>query len=320
VKRTTWVNGVAFLGSLAIAAALAPGQSRRPVVEATALFNPASPVRKVALPGGGTAVLDSLGYPVPLRPYQRIVSTSIVTDRLLLELCEPDRILAFSAAGARESLHAFQYAGKPAVEGLGALEGLISLKPDLLLMSRFGDAGRVSKLRAAGIEVFDLGELHGVASLGPIAAWVGELVGHPDRAAMLMKTFQRRMAGVAASLGGRKRRTAIYVAAIGPALIGGTEGTSYHDVLVAAGLIDAAAGRYKNWPQYSAEQLMALDPELLVTKTGMGNALCAYPGLEHLRACTPGRVIELPPGMIEDPGLTMLETAELLFERAYAAP
>jgi iron complex transport system substrate-binding protein len=254
---------------------------------------------------------------VPLRAYHRIASTSVVTDRLLVALCEPDRILAFSAAGVRESPWAHQYAGKAAVEGLGALEPLIALKPDLLLMNRFGDPGRVSKLRAAGIQVFDLGELHGVASLVPIIRWMGELVGHPERAEDFLRGFQRRFAAVSASLDGRPRRTALYVAAIGPTLIGGTTGTSYHDVLTAAGLVDAAAGRVKDWPQYSAEQIMSMNPDLLVTKTGMGNALCLYPGLERLRACAPGHVIELDAGLIEDPGITMLDAAERLFEKAY---
>jgi iron complex transport system substrate-binding protein len=312
--KTGWLNGAAFAGTLVVAAALAPTRARLPVV--TSVPSEVASQR-VALPGGGYALLDSTGTPVPLRPYRRIVSTSVVTDRLLVALCEPDRILAFSNAGVHESPWAYQYAGKATVEGLGNLEPLIALKPDLVLMSRFGGPGRVAKLRAAGIEVFDLGELHGVSSLVPISLWLGELVGHPERAVELMHTFQRRLKGVAASLGNRPRRTALYVAAIGPTLIGGTTGTSYHDVLVAAGLTDAAAGRFKDWPQYSAEQLMSMNPELLVTKEGMGNALCLYPGLEHLRACTPGHVLELPSGMIEDPGLTMLETAERLFEAAY---
>jgi iron complex transport system substrate-binding protein len=315
LKRTAWLNGGAFLATLAVAAALAPGRARLPVVTAGPAPAPAS--QRVRLADGSFALVDSSGYPVPLRRYQRIVSTSMVTDRLLLELCEPDRILAFSNTGVRESPRAYQFAGKASAEGLGALEALISLKPDLVLINRFGGAGRVAKLRAAGIEVFDLGELHGVSSLIPIAHWTGELIGHPERAAELVRTFQRRFAGVAARLGTRPRRTALYVAAIGPTLIGGTTGTSYHDVLEAAGLIDAAAGRFKDWPQYSAEQIMSMAPDLLITKEGMGNALCVYPGLERLAACTPGHVIELPAGMIEDPGLTMLETAERLFDLAY---
>lgn len=315
MKVTAWLNGGAFVASLVAAAALAPDRVRLPVVTSVPAAVPTS--QRVRLPDGSFALLDTTGHPVPLRRYQRIVSTTLVTDRLLVELCEPDRILAFSAWGARESPWAYQYAGKPTVEGLGALEPLISLKPDLILMSRYGGPGRVAKLRAAGIEVFDLGELHGLSTLVPIAHWTGELLGHPARAAELMSTFQRRLKGVAASLGNRPRRTALYVAAIGPTLIGGTTGTSYHDVLEAAGLTDVAAGRYKDWPQYSAEQIMAMAPQLLITKEGMGNALCIYPGLERLAACSPGHVIELPSGMIEDPGLTMLEAAERLFQAAY---
>jgi iron complex transport system substrate-binding protein len=271
VKRATLVNGLAFVGALAVAAALAPRRANRPVVEAPTASEPH--VQRVRT-ADGFALLDSTGYPVPLRPYRRIVSTSVVTDRLLVALCEPDRVLAFSSSGARESPWAYQYSGKPSVEGLGALEPLIALKPDLVLMSRFGGPGRMARLRAAGIEVFDLGELHGLVSLAPITRWVGELLGHPERAEDFLHTFQRRLAGVSASLGSRPRKRALYVAAIGPVLIGGTNGTSYHDVMTAAGLVDAAAGRFKDWPQYTAEQIMALAPDLLVTKEGMGNALC----------------------------------------------
>jgi iron complex transport system substrate-binding protein len=312
--KAAWINGAGFAATLAVAAALAPSRTRLPVVTAPAPA--AATSQRVAVPGGGFALLDTMGAPVPLRAYRRIVSTSAVTDRLLLELCEPDRILAFSDASA-QSPWAYRYAGKPTVAGLGALEPLIALKPDLVLMSRFGGPGRVAKLRAAGIEVFDLGELHGVQSLVPIARWVGELVGHSGRAEELIHSFERRLKSVATPLGKRPHRSALYLSVIGPTLIGGTTGTSYHDVLEAAGLVDAAAGRFKEWPQYTAEPIMAMNPELLVTKEGMGNALCGYPGLERLRACAPGHVIELPAGMIEDPGLTILETAERLFERAY---
>jgi iron complex transport system substrate-binding protein len=312
--KTSWLNAAGFAATLLAAVALSPARHRLPVITAPAPATATS--QRVALPGGGFALLDTMGAPVALKRYSRIVSTSVVTDRLLLELVEPERILAFSDSSA-QSPWAYRYAGKPTVAGLGALEPLIALKPDLVLMSRFGGPGRVAKLRAAGIEVFDLGELHGVSSLAPIIRWVGELVGHTERAEELVHTFERRLKSVASTLGNRPRRSAIYLAVIGPTLIGGTTGTSYHDVLEAAGLVDAAAGRFKDWPQYTAEPIMAMNPELLVTKEGMGNALCAYPGLEQLRACAPGHVIELPAGLIEDPGLTILEAAERLFGAAY---
>jgi iron complex transport system substrate-binding protein len=63
---------------------------------------------------------------------------------------------------------------------------------------------------------------------------------------------------------------------------------------------------------------MALDPDLIVTKGELADAICVRPGLERLRACTtPGHVLTVPSGLIEDPGPAMLDAAELLFAKAY---
>jgi iron complex transport system substrate-binding protein len=317
MSRTSLANAAALAAALA-AAALAPRGSTRihpaPVVPTLAGAH-RSPV---TLPGGGLALADATGTLVPLRPYRRIVSTSVLSDRLLVELAEADRVLAFSAVGARTSLWAYQYAGKTTVEGLGALEPIIALRPDLVLLSSFGAPARVAKLRAAGIAAFDLGEMRGLSTLPATAEAVGALLGHPERAARFLQSFQRRLRAVAAGLGDRRRHTAIYVAAIGPAIYGGTVGTSYHDVLVAAGLVDAAATRFRDWPSYSAEQVIALDPQHLVTKTGRGGALCHHPGLDRLAACrTPGGVIELPDALLDEPGPAMLDAAEALYETVY---
>ena len=43
--------------------------------------------------------------------------------------------------------------------------------------------------------------------------------------------------------------------------------------------------RYRDWPAYTAEDLLALDPEWIVTSIGMGQLLCRRPGLDRLRAC-----------------------------------
>jgi iron complex transport system substrate-binding protein len=253
-----------------------------------------------------------------VRPYHRIVSTSLLTDRLLVELAEPDRVLAFSSTGAQSSPWAYQYAGKATVEGLGALEPLIALRPDLVLMSSFGAPTRLARLRAAGIQVFDVGEERGRRTLGPIARAIAALLGHPERGSRFVEGFERRLDNVAARLGDRHRYSAVYVAGIGTALYGGTVGTSYHDVIEAAGLVDAAAARYRDWLTWSAEQLIALAPERLVTKEGMGATLCRHPGLEGLPACrTPGGVVELPPGLLDEPGPAILDAAELLFARVY---
>jgi iron complex transport system substrate-binding protein len=313
------VNGGGL--ALALLVALAGGLDRTPRGANPNLGEPTiRAVQRVRLPSGEEGIVDAGGHALPLRPYRRIVSTSTLTDRLLADLSEPDRVLAFSTAGARTSAGRWRYAGKPDVDGLGALEPIIALKPDLVLMNAsFGDGNsRMEKLRAAGIEVFNLGELHGLTTLLPMAEVIGELLGAPERGARYARGFLARFERVATPLGARPRRRALFVVVIAGNIYGGTAGTSYHDVLAHAGLDDAAAGSYRNWPQYSAEQVMALDPEVLVTKDDVADGLCARPGLDRLRACrTPGHVLTVPADLLDDPGPGMLEAAEILFAKAY---
>jgi iron complex transport system substrate-binding protein len=267
---------------------------------------------------GSNSLSDATGHPLPSRHYTRIVSTNLVTDRLLLESCEPDRILAFSRAASERPQDGYRYAGKRVVDGFGPIEALIALRPDLVLTNSFGTPGRAAKLRSAGIEVFDLGELRGVSSLVRASKTLGDLLGQPERGQSFAHTFVQRMNSVAAGLAGRPRKTALFLSIIGSQVQGGTVGTALHDVLTAGGLVDVAAERHRDWPAFSAEQLLDLAPDLIVTKQGMSAAVCAFPGADHLAAChEPERIIELPAELVDEPGPAMLEAAEAIYRQVY---
>lgn len=109
------------------------------------------------------------------------------------------------------------------------------------------------------------------------------------------------------------RPRALYVSAYGDKLFGGTVGTTYQDIIEFAGLIDAAAGTYRNWPEYTPELLLGLDPDIVVTRRGMAQVLCRVAGLDRLRACSrPGAIVELDGFVLDDPGLGLLEATEAL--------
>jgi iron complex transport system substrate-binding protein len=298
--------------SLALGAAIEP--SRRPASIATA----APPLARERLPDGRPALRDAGGRLVPLVRYRRVASTTLLADRLLFALAEPGDIAAVSATGARTSPFRHLFAGKPTVDAFGAVETIIDLRPDLVLLGNLAGAGHVDRLRSAGVEVFDLGEMRGLRTLPAQIQAIADLVGAPERGEDLARALPRRVAAVAAPLGIRPRRRGLFVSAAAGRLYGGTIGTSYHDVLVGAGLEDVAARSFHDWPAYSAEELLALDPDLVVMEDGGGASLCATPGLDRLPACaSPGRILELPGGYLDDPGPTILEAAELLFAKAY---
>jgi iron complex transport system substrate-binding protein len=319
VNRVALANGAAV--TLAVGLALAGGLERAPDRHASVgapVELSVTGVRRMPLPGGGQAVLDASGHPVPLRNYRRILSTNLLSDRLLADLAEPDRVVGFSSSSARQSAWPWRFSGKPAIDGFGRLEPIIALRPDLVLMNVFGSDGRIDRLLDAGIEVFNLGELHGLRTFLPTAEVVGELLGDGERGRRYARAFRQRIERVAAPLGDRPRRRALYLWALSGQLYGGTRDTNFHDILTHAGLIDVAAETHSGWPEYRAEQIVALDPELIVTKDGLAEIVCAHPGLTRLAACqTAGRVLTLPEGLLEEPGAAMLDAAELLFSRAY---
>ena len=105
----------------------------------------------------------------------------------------------------------------------------------------------------------------------------------------------------------------------GDRVYGGTIGTSVHDVLTAAGVIDGAelAG-YVGSPAYSNEQLLALDPPWIITNEPGEEGLCSLPGLDSLQACSEHRIRKVEGDLMTDPGLGMLRAAEAVFDVMYS--
>jgi iron complex transport system substrate-binding protein len=313
LTRIDAINAGALCAAL-IASALGAGSAsgeNRVRVEQVAPRSTA--IAEVRMADGSRGVRDASGTPAPLRPYARVASASLIADHVLWELCEPERLVAISDRSKQSATYGYRHHARPAISSPAELEKILALAPDLLFINHFGDPRYTARLRERGIVVFDLGEMQGVSSLLESIEVIGTLLGRPERAAALARTFAERMRAVAADVPAARRPRGLYLSAYGKQLYGGALGTSYHDVLEAAGVIDVAAERYRGWPTFDAEQVLALDPDVLVTKQNMAGPLCAFPGLGQLRACRGrARVVELDAELTDDPGLPMLEVAEQL--------
>jgi len=291
VNKTSWLNGAAIV--LALVASV--GAARRTV---------------------GRSVTAELHEPgVEVEEAHRIVSGSTVADALLMTLCAPERVIAVTSLSA-EGRNAHRFAGLDTVRTLDDVEAIIALRPDVVLTHNVADPRRVERIRAAGPRVVDLGLLEGRASLGDDARVIGALCGAPEAGARWAAAFERRMAAVARDVPEASRRDAMYLSTYGDLFIGGTRGSSYHDVLEAGGLHDVAAADHEGWPTYALEELLGLNPEVIVTRTGMAEVLCGHPTLSRLRAC-PDAMVEVDGELLDDPGPGMLEAAETVRASVY---
>lgn len=262
--------------------------------------------------------VDADGQVVPTRAYSRVASASTIADQVLIEIVEPSRIIAVSRHSLNGPVDPWRYDGKTGIGRAEDLEMIIQLQPDMVFLNGFVDIRTVQRMKEAGLRVFNLGEMRGLDTLIPNIKQVAAVMGVPERGETLVAEFERRLAAVASDIPEDERVRALYAGIHGDRLYGGTAGTSFHDVLVAAGLVDVAAeAGFRDWPAYTNEQILTLDPPWIITNDKSEEAFCRHPGFHALSACRNDRVRGIPTDLLTDPGLGMLRAAESVHAAVY---
>lgn len=272
-----------------------------------------------APPVAAREVVDARGICVPVHTYQRIVSLNTISDHILLELVEPDRLVAITEYTATTHEERWRFGKRPTVERADQIELVIALEPDLVVISRFANEAYMERLREAGIQVFDLGEMLGVETTRANIRALGALLEVPERAERIEKEFVRQLWALETSVPADVHVPGMYLSLYGDHFSGGSAGTSYADVLHYGGVLDVAAEKgFSGWPQYGPEELLAIDPPLIVTSEGMGAAIREHSLLRGLRACgSEGRIVEISGTYLGDPGLGIVEAARRLQEAVH---
>lgn len=262
-----------------------------------------------------SAVVDAGGVAVPVADYQRIASASMIADAVLPELVHPQRVVMVTAAHRDHHPQAFRTAHAAVLPHRADVEVIIRERPDLILVSNAtGDPARVERARELGYTVFDLGPMRGRDTLVPNIRRLGALLGVAERGRVLSDRLATRLDRLPLHIPPDQRLRGIYAAAYGSQIYGGTLGSSYHDVLTAAGLVDVAAGAFpgQGWPQLRVEDLLRLKPQILVTQQGGAQRLRDLPGMQQVAA----RIVEVDGAVLGDPSL-MLPAAEALQQAVY---
>ncbi|MBW1757439.1 MAG: ABC transporter substrate-binding protein [Deltaproteobacteria bacterium] len=303
MTRVNTVNSGLLIVALMVAAALTGAVSKRPP-----LADPGESLRVVE---------DATGERIPVRDYARVVSTSTIADQVLIEIIEPSRLLAVSGHTLRTQ-ESRAYKDKIGVERARDIETIIELRPDIVFVNNFVDRRQLQRLKDAGLNVFDMGEMRGLETLLPNIRQLAAVLDVPERGRELADDLVRKLEAVSAGIAVGDRRRGLYVGIHGDRLYGGSAGTSFHDVLVAGGLIDiAAAAGFHGWPAFTNEQLLSLDPPWIITNPGTERSLCRHPGFQSLSACRSGQVRSIETHLLTDPGLGIVQAAEAVHAVVY---
>lgn len=201
------------------------------------------------------------GPPVPAHP-DRIVSTNLPADEILLELVGPERIAALS-----------RYADHPAISNvrarartvphrvLGLAEPILALHPDLVLAFPYGQKDVQALLRQAGVPVVPVPGATSVRDVASNVRRIGRMVGETERAEALVTRMERTLARVRDRVRGAHPPRALLWHVTGT-----TAGahTLFDDLLRAAGGRNAARELgIEGLATLPLEQLLALDPDVV---------------------------------------------------------
>lgn len=189
-------------------------------------------------------------------------------------------------------------ASLPAVGGFAdpSVEAIVALRPTLVVGAPSPAAAHVAEaVRPLGADTL----FHPTDSLADVLSLLRALGARLDRAPRaeaLVSSIEAERARVARAIAGRPRPRAALVFDVSPLIVAGPG--SYADELLRAAGADNALTAGQAYATLGPEQLLALDPDLLLDGTGkMGSALAkklTEPGFRELRAAREGRVRTVP--------------------------
>lgn len=207
-------------------------------------------------------VVDQLGRQVVLRARTaRIVALAPSITEIIFFLKQEHRLVGVT----RFSNYPPQVAGWPKVGSYVQLdlERIVALKPDLCLAVKDGNPKRViDRLESLHIPVYAVDPRNFNAVIDTIIE-IGTLLNAESLARRLVADMQERIAHVRALVNKTPHRPRIFFQiGITPIVAVGSD-TFIHEMIVLAGGRNVSAGKVA-YPRFSREQIIALDPEIMI--------------------------------------------------------
>ena len=262
-------------------------------------------------------LVDDAGRPVVLGgPPERILALAPSNTEILYALGAEDRVVAVD----QWSDYPPAAKGKPRISPLNpSLEQIVRLSPDLILSAR-GGAEPLLPLERQGIKVM----IFAPRTLDDVyrnVLLIGQIVDAQARAERLVRAMRQRVVGVAVRVRDAPRPKVFIELDGSDPLRPFTAGPgSFIDLLIRLAGGDNVANLARiAWPQFSLEELMRADPDMII----LGDALVPInpqtpemvarrPGWNRLRAVRLGAIYPIDTEVVSRPGPRIVEGLELL--------
>lgn len=194
---------------------------------------------------------------------QRIVSLSISTDEILLDLVDSKRILALSKLAddpgiSNIATQAQNIQGRATGE---SAELLLALNPDVLLVPDFTKAETIQALRDMQLKVYVYKTPHDITSVRKCISNLGMVVGENERAQKLIDKMDKRLQEISQAIGQpSQEKSVIFMRDNGGAYY--SPQSSFNEICRYAKVRNALTGLHYDKPMdISQEEVIRLNPD-----------------------------------------------------------
>lgn len=205
---------------------------------------------------------DAVANPAVARKPQRIVSLNLCVDQILVDLVSRRRIRALSHLATDPSVSAIAGKARGLVTTRGDPEEVVRFNPDLVIAGTFTTKATTNLLTRLGLRVLVMPLAQDFAGIRLAVRTIAAAVGEPDRGAVVVARFDRKLSDLSRQRPVGRRPTALVYGVNG---ITAPPGTLADAVLRAAGLRNGTADRHMSAAAtVPLEALVARPPQLIV--------------------------------------------------------
>jgi len=133
------------------------------------------------------------GAQAETQPHKRIVSLSMCADPYLMAFAEPSQILALSPQSRDPNLSAFAREAATWPASTGRMEDILTLAPDLLIISAYSSARLRALIESFGIQVIVLDAAQNYAAARQEILKLGEFIGRATQAQAYLTQLDRQL-------------------------------------------------------------------------------------------------------------------------------
>ena len=262
-------------------------------------------------------VTDDLGNTIEFQEYpEAIVSLSPSMTEILFAIGAGDQVVG------RDDFSLYPEAALE-VESVGSLwegvptEPILAMEPDLVVAAQIVSEEEVQVLRDLGLPVYWQSNPTNFEELYENLLDISKMTGHEKETMLLVTDLKNRVESVATTLAGVDQTPSVFyeLDATEPANPWTTGSGTFIDYIISmAGGANAAAALQGDYAQISAEELIAINPEIILLADALygvtPESVAERPGWNVIAAVQNGAIYPIDPNMMSVPGPRLVDALE----------